>query len=805
MALNITINKTAVAASYPAGSTVATAVVSGGTTPYTYSLATGGDYFNIDSSTGVVTTKALMDASSIQSFSVTATDSNSTPESITSGVVYPNIQAAIQNKFSNSNMIYKITKDIDLGNGILTIPDNCTLDFQGGSISNGTIVGSFNVIADETANIFNNIIATSILNEIIHIEWFGGKSYSFWEDVQEGEDSTTAFKLAIQCKNAKTITFNNGYYKITETISIPSYMSVEGNATNSKYYNIRRKTTPAIPLSSKIYFNSDTDNVLFEINNNYTSIKNISLHGTKNADAIHLIDRGYTVKLENVQIYVWNYGIYRTWDKTSRTGFSASKITNCAFAELNGGIFIDYDESDAGSELYFITSNEIENTVFTIIKSFAIYYKSNYSISNNVFRMSTFSKIGYGNYELDQYNTFGCYAIKIESFQTSTVNGGNKIDSCYFEDIIPYRTGTAIEGETTLSNGNIIPTDDSNYATCIFYNCSIELDTTYYTNILRFFKIDNNTSIGINNARFYSFSSIFNNSVWKYTRLIYHIHSTLTPNYLNQVIAYNNNWRISITSPLNGLVSWAVYNDRFNATVINQLEDKFADCPPYIIENSSNILSTRQVSGNFVKLHCICTTSELESTLIEGYIVYQEKYCRFVIVVDNVNSKVKCYVVEDSSVQGHGLNLKYKKEGDTSFSIYINKTGAKFTFIPIRTSIVSKFELSSISDSDIPSDTIIGMIIPKVAGYSNLPSLDAGFKGTSVYDPNKRNPLYWDGEKWCRYDGTNITFNKVGNSNQRPVITSSDDIGFQYYDTTLNKYICWNGTAWVNLDGTSLA
>lgn len=96
MALNITINKTAVAASYPAGSTVATAVVSGETTPYTYSLATGGDYFNIDSSTGVVTTRALMDASSIQSFSVTATDSNSTPESITSGVVYPNIQDAIQ-------------------------------------------------------------------------------------------------------------------------------------------------------------------------------------------------------------------------------------------------------------------------------------------------------------------------------------------------------------------------------------------------------------------------------------------------------------------------------------------------------------------------------------------------------------------------------------------------------------------------------------------------------------------------------------------------------------------------------------
>ena len=46
---------------------------------------------------------------------------------------------AAQDKFSKSNVIYKITKDIDLELGTLTIPSGCTLDFQGGSISNGTI------------------------------------------------------------------------------------------------------------------------------------------------------------------------------------------------------------------------------------------------------------------------------------------------------------------------------------------------------------------------------------------------------------------------------------------------------------------------------------------------------------------------------------------------------------------------------------------------------------------------------------------------------------------------------------------
>lgn len=234
MALNITINKTAVAASYPAGSTVATAVASGGTTPYTYSLATGGDYFNIDSSTGVVTTKALMDAGSIQSFSVTATDSNSTPESITSGVVYPNIQAAIQNKFSESNMIYKITKDIDLGNGILTIPDNCTLDFQGGSFNNGTIVGSNTKIESGLTKIFGTDITLSgtWIADSLSPEHFGTTGVDATQD-------TTYIQKALDCCaaiNIKTVKLQNKIYQINSSLLIQSNIKLEG-ATSRVWNN----------------------------------------------------------------------------------------------------------------------------------------------------------------------------------------------------------------------------------------------------------------------------------------------------------------------------------------------------------------------------------------------------------------------------------------------------------------------------------------------------------------------------------------------------------------------------------------
>lgn len=147
MTLNITINKVAVATSFAAGATVATAVTTGGTAPYVYSLATGSDEFAINSSTGIVTTIAAMDINNISSFSVTVTDSTTgTALTGTSGVIYPPIQTEVQSKFNKPNVIYKITRQIDLKGSDLSIPVGCTLDFQGGSFINGVILGHNTIV-----------------------------------------------------------------------------------------------------------------------------------------------------------------------------------------------------------------------------------------------------------------------------------------------------------------------------------------------------------------------------------------------------------------------------------------------------------------------------------------------------------------------------------------------------------------------------------------------------------------------------------------------------------------------------------
>lgn len=67
---------------------------------------------------------------------------------------------AIQDKFNRTNTIYKITKDIDLGGETLTIPEGCTLDFQGGKITNGTLTLWKTKIFPMGCNISDYITAT---------------------------------------------------------------------------------------------------------------------------------------------------------------------------------------------------------------------------------------------------------------------------------------------------------------------------------------------------------------------------------------------------------------------------------------------------------------------------------------------------------------------------------------------------------------------------------------------------------------------------------------------------------------------
>lgn len=85
-----------------------------------------------------------------------------------------------QDMISNENTIYIIQYDYDLNGATITIPNNCTLYFQGGSFSNG-ILNCNNTIIYGNNNCFNYdiIIKGTINNNTLYIKWF---NIDYWKE-----------------------------------------------------------------------------------------------------------------------------------------------------------------------------------------------------------------------------------------------------------------------------------------------------------------------------------------------------------------------------------------------------------------------------------------------------------------------------------------------------------------------------------------------------------------------------------------------------------------------------------------------
>lgn len=70
------------------------------------------------------------------------------------------------------NKIYKIRFNIDLGGTTLTMPANCTLDFQGGSFSNGTIIGSSTKLSGNIKLDTTLTFSGTYLVDTVDVDWF---------------------------------------------------------------------------------------------------------------------------------------------------------------------------------------------------------------------------------------------------------------------------------------------------------------------------------------------------------------------------------------------------------------------------------------------------------------------------------------------------------------------------------------------------------------------------------------------------------------------------------------------------------
>lgn len=205
--------------------------------------------------------------------------------------------------FTQENTIYKITTDLNLNTAILELPANCTLDFQGGSFSKGTIIGSNTKIRSGLNVIFNNItIGGTWDNNNCYLEWFN--------PIDSKYPINEALKLS------KSLQLLKNTYPIV-TVSIPDSVCIQGEST----------TESIISIDSTI-----------DIDNNNIILKTFSINPSDIfvGDSLIKVHSSYYCVFEKLNMGSSKVDTAIIFDGTDSSYYHT--ITNCNISSFNTGI-----------------------------------------------------------------------------------------------------------------------------------------------------------------------------------------------------------------------------------------------------------------------------------------------------------------------------------------------------------------------------------------------------------------------------------------------------------------------------------
>ena len=139
-----------------------------------------------------------------------------------------------QDMINKPNTIYEIRYDFDLDGKTLEVPKNCTLKFDGGSLSNGKLLFQDAFITSAPDYIFKNIQIdeqSKCLNTEVYAEWFGAYGDGNTDDTKSIQ---TALDFAYFSQVYKVKLLGRTYL-ITDTIWVKDHLCIEGSSYSNYY------------------------------------------------------------------------------------------------------------------------------------------------------------------------------------------------------------------------------------------------------------------------------------------------------------------------------------------------------------------------------------------------------------------------------------------------------------------------------------------------------------------------------------------------------------------------------------------
>ena len=292
---------------------------------------------------------------------VVTTNSNG---SLTNKVIQVSDVNAIN--FLNNNLLtgytLNIVKDIDLQGNSIKIPANCTLDFQGGSISNG-ILNLNNTELKGNVRLSVVTLTGSCNNNIVELNWF----------TDTGDQSTNLQSLVNVVRTQGIINIGVGKYLINNPVTITKALTLKGN--NIKSYYVLNQSI----YNSTLYTESDINIII--VDTGLVNIEGINFIGAateKDPDTNLRIGTKALVRISSSINSTSNCSVSRCNFSTSHIGLEFERSGIAVISENN------FTMCNCGLRMFSSGDSNLINNYFNTISSNVVFSDANASSMNGI-------------------------------------------------------------------------------------------------------------------------------------------------------------------------------------------------------------------------------------------------------------------------------------------------------------------------------------------------------------------------------------------------------------------------------------
>lgn len=353
---------------------------------------------------------------------------------------------------NTANTIYHIQYDYDLNGQTITLPAGCVLEFDGGSVKNGTIIGQNTIVRAFNRYIFRGVSVSGVFNETYHSDWFVKKN--------DGSDCTTDMNFLFSSGNGHTIIIDEGKYAVNANYTLAQGTKLKGYSLCVGRNNVVRKSH---------FYLHDCSGTFLDCSAGYIVIENLTFDGTNG-----ITDNNSTT-------------IEQFISANSKTGFIV--INGC---EICGTSYLGACAVNLGQSMWV----EIKNSqIHHVINGYAVIFNGSNTTINFHKVYFTYNRQSLNISSGSGFTKFSCCVFE-SSYTLGRIAGSNIFDTCHFENI-GYDLSEHYEGLTTIYESDSTPLDSfaelvrgkTEFANCVFYHCFNGSHHTYgfrlYPNTIR--------------------------------------------------------------------------------------------------------------------------------------------------------------------------------------------------------------------------------------------------------------------------------------------------------------------------------